>query len=257
MEILDSIRIVLDRTSHPGNIGSAARAMKVMGLSDLHLVAPRHFPDSRATALASSADDVLENASVHSSLIGAIGDCSLVVGTSARARSISQPLLTPRELAERIREESGPVAVVFGTEKSGLDNNALDRCHALVAIPTGNAYMSLNLAQAVQVICYELHLAGQEQHEPQVENKSVASAERMEVFFARLEETLHAIRFSTPGQDETLHRRVRHLFLRARPDDHELDMLNGIISRTLRLAGRDPRRAGLTRSSTSETSKSE
>jgi tRNA/rRNA methyltransferase/tRNA (cytidine32/uridine32-2'-O)-methyltransferase len=235
---LDRVRIVLDHTTHPGNIGSAARAMKVMGLSQLHLVNPERFPDSRATALASSADDLLDQARVQTSIDAAIAGCSFVVGTSARPRSIHQPLLEPREAAARLLAEPGPVAVLFGTEKSGLDNAALDRCHALVSIPTGDAYMSLNLAQAVQVICYELHLAARElEPAPAAETEQVcASMERMEVFFERLETTLRAIRFSTPGQTETLHRRLRRVFMRARLDDDELNMLNGILSRTLYVA---------------------
>jgi len=238
---LDRVRIVLDHTTHPGNIGSAARAMKVMGLTRLHLVNPERFPDSRATALASSADDLLDQATVHGSIEEAIGDCCFVIGTSARPRTVSQPLLEPREAARQLLTEAGPVAVLFGTEKSGLENAALDRCHALVSIPTGDAYMSLNLAQAVQVICYELHLAarGQERSQPIESERVSASMERMEVFFDRLEATMSAIRFSTPGQTETLHRRLRRVFMRARPDDDELNMLNGILSRTLYLANRN------------------
>ncbi len=249
MNPLSHIRIVLDRTSHPGNIGSAARAMKVMGLSRLHLVAPDRFPDSRATALASSADDLLDRAVVHSDLIGSIGDCTLVLGTSARLRSVRQEMFTPRQAAARMVACGGPVALLFGTEKSGLDNEALDRCHALVSIPTSDEYMSLNLAQAVQVLCYELHLAAIAGKPAGVEAQAdsgareipaqPASTERMEVFFRRLERTLRAIRFSTPGQSETLHRRLRRLYLRARPDNDELNMLNGILSRTLKIAAAD------------------
>lgn len=242
MKYPTDVRIVLDRTSHPGNIGSAARAMKVMGLSDLRLIRPARFPHSQATALASSADDVLDRARVHDSLHEAIADCTLVLGTSARRRSVAQDVLEPRAAAVRALAEPGPVAILFGTEKSGLDNAALDRCHALVSIPTDDAYMSLNLAQAVQVICYELHLAAREREAAPGGERVPAPAERMEVFFARLERTLAAIRLSTPGQTETLHRRFRRLFLRARPDDHELDMLNGILSRTMKLAEADDRR---------------
>lgn len=244
MESLQHIRVVLDRTSHPGNIGSAARAMKVMGLTELHLVSPERFPDSRATALASSADDLLEHARVCTRLDDALADCTLVLGTSARRRAVDPPLLDARQAAARLVAHSGPAALLFGTEKSGLDNAALDRCHGLVSIPTGDAYMSLNLAQAVQVLCYELHLAARAAGSSAVNvnpQREVASHERMEVFFDRLERTLAAIRFSTPGQNETLHRRLRRLFLRAAPDDDELNMLNGILSRTLRLAGADER----------------
>jgi len=240
---LAQIRIVLDRTSHPGNIGSAARAMKVMGLTRLELVRPARFPDAQATALASSADDVLERAGVHDRLDAAIGDCALVLGTSDRNRSVAQPVLTPREAAARAFDEPGPVAIVFGTENSGMDNATLDRCHALVTIPTGSCYTSLNLAQAVQVIGYELQLAARAGAKTATATGThrAAPARRMEVFFARLEQTLRAIGFSTPGQDDTLHRRLRRVYLRARPDDDELNILNGILSRTLRIAATDRR----------------
>ena len=242
MQNLNHIRIVLDHTSHPGNIGSAARAMKVMGLDRLHLVEPADFPDAQATAMASSADDLLDRAQIHSTFVQALEGCTLVLGTSARRRSVAQALLKPREAAARALAECGPVAIVFGCEKSGLDNAALDRCHALVSIPTGVDYMSLNLAQAVQVLCYELHLAARDREETNAEaSRTPATVERMEVFFDRLECTLAAIGFSTPGQTETLHRRMRRLFQRARPDDDELNMLNGMLSRTLKFAGADER----------------
>jgi len=244
MQNRNHIRIVLDHTSHPGNIGAAARAMKVMGLDRLHLVAPADFPNAQATALASSADDLLDRAQVHSSLVQALAGCTLVMGTSARRRSIAQELLEPREAAARALSAPGPVAVVFGCEKSGLDNAALDRCHALVSIPTGVDYMSLNLSQAVQVVCYELHLAARDSRAASAEEARVpATAERMEVFFDRLERTLAAIGFSTPGQTETMHRRMRRLFQRARPDDDELNMLNGMLSRTLKLAAANERQS--------------
>ena len=244
MDRLAPIRFVLERTSHPGNIGSAARAMKVMGLDDLRLVAPDTFPSAEATALAAGADDLLARAGVHETLGEAIEGCVWVLGTSHRARDVAQPLLEPREAARQALLQSGPVAVLFGCERSGLDNSAMDRCNALVQIPTGPDYTSLNLAQAVQILAYEFHLAGREG--PIRSNRPAsppAAADRLEVFFQRLEETLRVIRFSTPGQDETLHRRMRRVFLRARPDDDELNMLNGMLSRTLSAArgrGFDP-----------------
>jgi len=237
MNTLENVRIVLDHTSHPGNIGAAARAMKVMGLDELHLVNPQRFPHSQATALASSADDLLDRARIQPTLAAALEGCTLVMGTSARRRSIAQELLEPREAAARAVAEGGPVAVVFGCEKSGLDNEALDRCHALVTVPTSDRYMSLNLAQAVQVLCYELHLAGRgDPVATEGETRLPATADRMEVFFERMERTMSAIGFSTPGQTETLHRRVRRVFQRSRLDDDELNMLNGILSRTLKIA---------------------
>lgn len=238
---LEKIKFVLDQTSHPGNIGSAARAMKVMGLSTLHLVRPVLFPHAEATALASSADDLLDCAEVHESMDAALEDCTFIVGTSARVRSVAQPMLAPREAAARLTAESGPVAVVFGCERSGLDNTTLDRCHALVQVPTNPEYSSLNLAQAVQIMAYELRLAALAADADRLPRSDEAgpvpaSDKRMAVFFERLEQTLRIIRFSTPGQDETLHRRLRRVFLRARPDDDELNILNGILSSTRKAA---------------------
>jgi len=193
--------------------------------------------------LASSADDLLDRAQVHSTLAQALDGCTLVMGTSARRRSIAQELPEPREAAVRAVVASGPVAILFGCEKSGLDNAALDRCHGLVSIPTGVDYMSLNLSQAVQVLCDELHLAARSGSQPSaMEDRALATAERMEVFFDRLERTLGAIGLSTPGQTETLHRRMRRLFQRARLDDDELNMLNCMLSRTLKLADADERK---------------
>lgn len=243
MQSLDTIRFVLDRTSHPGNIGAAARAMKVMGLSRLSLVSPLKFPHAEATALASSADDLLDRARVFDTLDQAVADCTLVVGSSAKHRTVSQEQIAPRDAASRILDEPGPVAVVFGCERSGLDNEALDRCHWLVAIPTAADYQSLNLAQAVQVIAYELRLAALERivqdhgrDNAQSLSHSPATAERMEVFFRRLEQTVQMIRYGGAGQTETLHRRLRQLFLRARPSDDELNLFNGILSKTQQLA---------------------
>jgi TrmH family RNA methyltransferase len=243
MESLAHIRIVLDRTSHPGNIGSTARAMKVMGLSDLGLVRPGRFPDAEATALASSADDVLDGATVHDTLDDALAECTMVIGTSARRRSIEQETTDARGAAKMALAAGGSVAMLFGCERSGLDNPALDRCHALIRIPTNPEYGSLNLAQAVQVVCYELRMTALASA-PVIESQARMPApdQRMEVFFSRLARTLEAIRFSTPGQDDTLHRRLRRLFLRARPDDDELNMLNGILSRTLKIADADARK---------------
>jgi TrmH family RNA methyltransferase len=238
MELWQRVRVVLDRTSHPGNIGATARAMKVMGLFDLRLVNPAHFPHVEATARSSNADDLLDNARVHDALDQALDGCTLVLGASGRPRRVSQEVLDPDEAARRALTEPGPVALLFGCERSGLDNDGLDRCHALIRIPTASIYSSLNLAQAVQVICYALHRSATLEVPAPTDAHIPASSERMAVFFDRLERTLRAIHFSTPGQDRTLHRRLRRLFLRARPDDDELNMLNGILSRTLEQAER-------------------
>jgi TrmH family RNA methyltransferase len=242
MDGFPPVRFVLDHTSHPGNIGAAARAMKVMGLSELHLVAPLEFPSAAATARAAGADDLLAAARVHDTLDDALTDCVWVAGTSHRAEQVDQPLYEPREATKEALRQAGPVAILFGCERSGLDNTAMDRCNALIRIPTAAEYTSLNLAQAVQILAYELHLALRSGAIEGVHSgKQPASAERMAVFFDRLEVTLAAIRFSTPGQDEMLHRRLRRVFMRARPDDDELNMLNGMLSRTLWTAERSAR----------------
>jgi len=237
----DRIRIVLVGTTHPGNIGSAARAMKVMGFHRLFLVAPKApFPSSRATALATSGDDVLKKAVVVDELIEAIEGCGLVLGTSALRRSLPLPALDPRTAAARsVSEAAGhDVALVFGREKSGLNNAETDLCHFLVNIPTSEEYHSLNLAQAVQVLTYELHLAMMSGAplDPELPERRPESAERMEFYFERLETTLRTIGFLNPAQPKRLMQRLRRLYLRARPDENELNILNGILSATLSAA---------------------
>ncbi len=231
--MLDNIRIVLIGTTHSGNIGAAARAMKVMRLSQLVLVAPKEFPNPEATALASSAADLLEQARVCANLEEAIAGCRLVVGTSARLRSVQWPQMEPRECAARLVEEgaAGPVALLFGRERTGLTNEELDRCHALVNIPANPEYSSLNLAQAVQVLSYEIQLAWlATQAWPQAPQPEVATAEQLEGFFDHLRTTMEEIGFADPNRSDRLQRRLRRLFLRARPDPIEINILRGILS---------------------------
>ena len=158
-----NIRVVLINTSHPGNIGAAARAMKTMCLKNLVLVDPKQFPHADASARASGADDILATAKVCSSLDEAIGDCSLVLGASARVRRLSWPMLDPRECAHVVMEATleNKIAILFGREHSGLTNEELSRCHYLVNIPSNSEYGSLNLAAAVQIISYELMCSSQ------------------------------------------------------------------------------------------------
>ena len=181
-----SIRIVLVGTTHPGNIGAVARAMKNMGLTDLVLVEPKYFPHEDATARASGAEDLLESATVVSTLDEALADCVFTAGASARSRAIEWPCMEPRECAAKLVETSagGPVAVVFGPEKSGLSNSDLDRCQVLLTIPTNPDFSSLNIAMAVQVITYELQLAlrqAPQRVEPEI---PPATGDEMEHFFA-------------------------------------------------------------------------
>lgn len=228
-----AIRIVLVGTTHPGNIGAVARAMKNMGLTDLALVAPRYFPHADATARASGAEDLLETAFVTDNLADALRDCRFVAGASARARTIDWPSLAPRECAERMVAESGDgdVAAVFGPEKSGLTNEDLDRCQALLSIPADPAFSSLNLAMAVQILCYELRLArtGSTVTPPERE-VPLATGDDLERFYVHLERVLTASSFLDPDNPRFLMRRLRRLFARAEPDQNEINILRGILA---------------------------
>ena len=197
--LLNEVRIVLVNTSHTGNIGSAARAMKTMGISKLYLVDPVNQIDSHASALAAGATDVLGNAVVVDTLAEAIADCSLVIGTSARSRTLSWPMVEPRECGEKLINEAvnGPVALVFGRENSGLTNEELQMCHYHVCIPANPEYSSLNLAMAVQTLCYETRMAFlQQQDKPVVEDETVyPSSQQLELFYEHLQKTLEKNRF--------------------------------------------------------------
>ncbi len=228
-----NLRIVLVGTTHPGNIGASARAMKNMGVTELTLVKPRHFPDAEATARASGAEDVLERAVVAKALEDAIADCVHVAGTSARSRAIAWPTVEPRECAEELvnKRGNGPVALVFGPEKCGLSNEDLDRCQTLVTIPTDPGFSSLNLAMAVQILTYEWRraLVGAAPQVPEPEVPAATSTE-MEHFYAHLENVLTRIRFLDPGNPRLLMRRLRRLFVRAAPDKNEVNILRGILT---------------------------
>ena len=228
-----SIRIVLVGTTHPGNIGAVARAMKNMGLGDLYLVKPKVFPHADATARASGASDILERARVVDSLDEALVDCVYVAGASARSRTINWPSMGPRDCAERmIRENAnGPVACVFGPEKSGLNNEDLDRCHTLLTIPTDPGFSSLNLAMAVQVFVYEVRVASMLDEGPVFDVEAPpATSDEMERFYEHLENVLRDIRFLDPDNPRHLMRRLRRLFIRARPDKNEVNILRGILT---------------------------
>ncbi len=227
-------RLVLLRTSHPGNIGAAARAMKTMGLSRLYLVDPLHYPSAEATARASGADDLLQKAVVCTNLEEAIGDVALVLGASARLRSLPLPEITPRAAAELIARQPAPekTAILFGNEQSGLSNEELDRCHYLVRIPSNPAYSSLNLAAAVQVISYELRCSATMTAGPAAETDAVefATTEQVEQFYSHLEAVLVDIGFLNPDNPRHLMRRLRRLFGRLRLDHNEIKILRGILT---------------------------
>lgn len=226
-----SIRIVLVGTTHPGNIGAVARAMKNMGLAELALVNPQYFPDQEATARASGADDLLENALVVDSLQEAIADCVYVAGASARARTINWPCLDAHAAAERLLKESaaGNVAAVFGPEKTGLSNSDLDHCDTLLTIPTSPEFSSLNLAMAVQVLTYELRAATVGTRHEYEADAPLATSDELQHFYEHLEQVLTDVRFLDPDNPRHLMRRLRRLFIRARPDKNELNILRGIL----------------------------
>ncbi|WP_295392666.1 TrmJ/YjtD family RNA methyltransferase [uncultured Thiodictyon sp.] len=231
---LEHIRCVLVGTTHTGNLGSAARAMKTMGLTRLELANPRHPPDAQALAYAAGADDLLQRAGIHADLVGALAGCRLAIGTSARPRSLAWPLLEPAAAARLLLAEAalGEVALVFGRENSGLTNDELGCCHQLVQIPTDPGFSSLNLGAAVQVLAYEIRRAWREgQAEPLAPPpRELATAEAMAGFHTHLAQTLLEIGFADPNQSTQLLMRLRNLFNRARPDRVELNILRGILS---------------------------
>ena len=233
---LSRVRVVLVNTSHPGNIGAVARAMKNMGLQQLTLVQPAVFPSAEATARASGADDVLATARVVSSLTEAIGDCALVVGASARLRTISWPTLDPRACAERMVDvaTTDQVALVMGRERTGLTNAELEHCHYLVHIPANPDYSSLNVAAATQVLVYELRMAALAQanalNTRWHSDHPFATTEELEGLYAHFETALTRLRFLDPDNPRQLMRRLRRLFNRSQLDRMEVNILRGILA---------------------------
>jgi tRNA (cytidine32/uridine32-2'-O)-methyltransferase len=229
--MLENIRVVLVNTSHPGNIGAAARAMKTMGLTTLYLVSPELFPHPKAIEMAVSAADIVDNAIVVADLKAAIADCNLVVGTSARSRTIPWPMLSPREFAEKAISEASTskVAVIFGRERSGLTNDELHHCHFHLQIPSDPAYSSLNMAAAVQVIAYELYMASLTENPNAEWDYPLATVAEMQGFYEHLERTLVNMSFLDPQVPRQLMTRLQRLFNRARPDIMEVNILRGIL----------------------------
>lgn len=228
-----SIRIVLTRISHPGNIGSAARAMKTMGLEHLCLVAPDRFPATEATVMAAGAQDILDRAQVFANVRSAVAECGLVVGTTARARHLPWRIVEPREAAGEIAAAAtaSEVAVLFGAERTGLTNEEIDLCQLLMTIPTGSSYGSLNVAMAVQVVAYEILLATRAAAEPgERRGVPLAAAADMERFYAHLEQVLDEIDFHDRTGEGHLMARLRRFFSRAVPDQNEINILRGILT---------------------------
>ncbi|HKI74892.1 MAG TPA: RNA methyltransferase [Pseudomonadales bacterium] len=227
------VRIVLVETTHPGNIGASARAMKNMGLSRLVLVSPHDFPNDTARFRAVSAADIVDNATVVDSLDAAIEGCHLVIGTSARDRRIPWPLLDPKGCGEKViaeRTDRSEIAILFGRESRGLKNEELQKCHFHVNIPTAKAYSSLNLAMAVQVVCYEILQASLAGMAPQAWDIEYATAEAVEHLFQHLEQTLIDVDFHDPENPRQLMTRLRRMFNRIRMDEMEVNMLRGFLT---------------------------
>jgi len=238
-DLLEQIRIVLCQTSHPGNIGAAARAMKTMGLKHLVLVNPKQFPSDEAVARSSGATDILENAKVVSSLEEGIKDCRLVIGTSSRNRALPWPMVEPREIKSILANESAlPMAVVFGRESSGLLNDELQLCHYHVNIPANPEYMSLNLAAAVQVICYECRLLALELNESlspvltdsELGSERKATVEQTEGLYHHLENVMTETGFFDPNEPKLLPSRLHRLFAKAQLTEAEVNILRGFLS---------------------------
>ncbi|MFW5825436.1 MAG: tRNA (cytosine(32)/uridine(32)-2'-O)-methyltransferase TrmJ [Marinobacter sp.] len=243
----DYVRVVMVETSHSGNIGAVARAMKNMGLGNLWLVNPASFPDEASYARSSGASDVLDHARVVSTLDEAIADCVLVMGTSARGRKVPWPVMSPADAARQVGEyqDRGEVALVFGRESNGLSNEELQRCHVHIHIPSNPDYSSLNVAMAVQVMCYEIrmeYLRSLENSDNNPQLKAItapgdagwdvppATVAELEGFFAHLETTLAEIDFHRRDNPRQLMTRLRRLYQRARPDQMEVNILRGILT---------------------------
>lgn len=235
--MLEQIRIVLVGTSHTGNIGSVARAMKTMGLSSLYLVAPKEQPDGQAYALAAGASDILAQAKIFDTLAPAIADCGLVVGSSARSRTLSWPMLEPRACGVQAVSEASqhPVAIVFGRESSGLSNEELQLCNYHVCINANPEYSSLNLAMAVQLVCYEVRMAwlAEQNQAPQPQLDAEAcypSNQQMASFYQHLEQTLDDTGFIIKQHPGVVMTKLKRLFNRARPEEAEYNILRGILT---------------------------
>ena len=232
----NSIKIVLVGTTHPGNIGAAARAIKTMGLINLDLVCPKEFPSNEATYRSKAAKDILEKASVYETLLESVSDCEVVIGTSARNRKVPWPVLNPKNASIEINKavkNSSKVAIVFGREDRGLTNEELGLCNLHVHIPTDEEYSSLNLAQAVQIITYEIRMSfmSKENLENNQEwDVDLATSEQTERLIEHMDELMKEVEFYDTENPRKLLMRVRRLFKRSRIDVMEANIFRGLFS---------------------------
>ncbi|KQA16480.1 tRNA (cytosine(32)/uridine(32)-2'-O)-methyltransferase TrmJ [Vibrio metoecus] len=233
--MLDRVKVVLVGTSHSGNIGSAARAMKVMGLSQMVLVDPQCQVDAQAIALAAGASEIALNAQIVPTLEAAVADCGLVVGTSARSRTLDWPMLEPRQCGEKLIAEASQhtVAMVFGRERTGLTNDELQLCHYHVCVPANPEYSSLNLAMAVQLLSYEVRMAflAMDQHQSQEQRgQEYPRHQELELFYEHLEKVITQTEFISAQQPGQVMNKLRRMFTRARPEAQEINILRGILT---------------------------
>lgn len=233
--MLDRVKVVLVGTSHSGNIGSAARAMKVMGLSQMVLVDPQCQIDAQAIALAAGASEIALNAQTFPTLEAAVADCGLVVGTSARSRTLDWPMLEPRQCGEKLIAEASQhtVAMVFGRERTGLTNDELQLCHYHVCVPANPEYSSLNLAMAVQLLSYEVRMAylSVEQSQSRVQKEEeYPRHQELELFYEHLEKVITQTEFISAQQPGQVMNKLRRMFTRARPEAQEINILRGILT---------------------------
>ncbi|EGR3920312.1 tRNA (cytosine(32)/uridine(32)-2'-O)-methyltransferase TrmJ [Vibrio cholerae] len=233
--MLERVKVVLVGTTHSGNIGSAARAMKVMGLSQMVLVDPQCQVDAQAIALAAGASEIALNAQIYPTLEAAVADCGLVVGTSARSRTLEWPMLEPRECGEKLISEAKQhsVAMVFGRERTGLTNDELQLCHYHVCVPANPEYSSLNLAMAVQLLSYEVrmaYLAMQQSSQSSTLQEEYPRHQELERFYAHLEQVIMQTEFISAQQPGQVMNKLRRMFTRARPEAQEINILRGILT---------------------------
>ena len=232
--LLNSVKVVLVGTTHPGNIGATARAMKNMGILDLALVEPKEFPSDVATFRSKAAKDILEKASVHKSLAEAISECELVVGTSARERTVPWPVLNPREAAKEMHKSSrnGKVAIVFGREDRGLTNEELGLCNFHVHIPSDPEYSSLNLSQAVQILAYEIRLSYLQDQNVNKDywDVELANNEQTERLINHMDELMQEVDFYDVENPRKLLVRVRRFFKRSKIDVMEANIFRGLFA---------------------------
>ena len=235
-KIINDIKIVLVETTHPGNIGAAARAMKTMGISRLGLVRPNGFPGAEATARAAGADDILEVADLYDSLEESVKDCSMVFATSTRARNLPWPVMDPEASATAIMQgimRGGAAAIVFGRESSGLSNEDLELCNAVIRIPSNELFPCLNIAAAIQIICYELRKAVLKEDTvitPGCNRTPPATSDQMINLYEHLQQCLIDLEFYNPERPKLLMRRMKLLFNRMQLDQNEYNIIRGILA---------------------------